>query len=262
MSTLTWTPPGGSALIFTGGDYDNARRLLDMRGLGPIQVSPFAVKGPRQPGTTLVDAVVPPRIVELDALLQEATNAALWSSRIAVASSMAVQPARLTEQFAMGELAVAITDGPSRVIDAMVASAEFIRGRGAGAWTTLSAEFYCPSPWWKATSDSSQVFAAGETFALDNPGDVDCPITVVATGGTVTVRNNTTGESIVVSGAPSAVTITTGFGNKQILAGGANAMKYLTVASSTMWQLRPGSNSVTVTGAGATVSWRPLYAGI
>jgi len=276
MSRVIFTPSSGATLTFETGNAADYR-LVDLQGIALPPLNPFTVKGPRQPGETLADVIVAPRIVELTGRLQAATEQELWNLRAAAIATLSVQPARLQGSLSLGLLTVEIDNMPVREIDAIAQSAELIRPRGAVPISPIDVEFYCPFPYWRPTADTTTAFVVNDTTDITNHGDVDTPIQVQFTGTTFTqvkIRNMTTGEDIIVdytAASEDYLEVTTGYGDKRVqklTAGTAvSRMQDLDAADSIMWQLRPGVNSVKFecTGdAGATVDviHRPLYSGL
>ena len=109
MATLVeWFPADGSAAArFTTGPAAPLR-LLRLEGTEPVAVEAVEVKSPNQPGATVLDVVVPPRVVTLGGLLAAASPAAAWDLRAALLRSLVQQPTRLGESYALGRLRVTL----------------------------------------------------------------------------------------------------------------------------------------------------------
>lgn len=296
MATLVeWFPPGAGAATVTFSTGTTAPyRLLALVGLEPVDVEAVIIKSPNQPGATAVDVVVPPRVITLSGLMQAASAAALWDIRTTLSRSMAQQPTRLGETYALGRLRVTIDGRQPLEVDCMVRSNEIGRPKGVKSIAPFDIEFLAPYPYWKATQDSQVLFSAagGFTFAItqpmsmpsnnvevdiDNTGDVDAPILAKLFGDITTARliNVTTGETLEITGnLPSTKywEVSTAFGDKRVdevtVATGARvtAMSKINLAKPDFWALRPGLNTVKFeadvnTSGRAELYWRRRQSG-
>jgi len=272
MATLIeWFPPSGTVLAFTTGNAA-AYRLMVADGLEPVAVEPLSIKSPNQPGDTAVDVIVPGRVVTLGGLIQAATPAALWTLRQELARSVAQQPTRLGETYALGRLRVTIDGRQPLEVDALPRSTHVPRPTGTKTLAPFDLEFYAPNPYWRDPTDTQVLFTAAGGFAfpitfplvmpsnnvlvaIDNVGDVDTPIVARLYGDITTARimNVTTGETLEITGqvvSGKYLEIATGFGLKRVdevtLADGTrvSAMDRINLSKPDFWALRPGLNSV------------------
>lgn len=122
---------------------------------------------------------------------------------------------------------------------------------GAGR---CSARFYCHDPV-VYDDDLSEVTDSG-TFDVENAGNYPVWPTIVVTGpgSTVTLTNEETGDDVVL--ADLSGTATVDFKARSVIVGGTD--EYGSVQPSPQWwQLQPGVNSITATGAtSVTVQYR------
>lgn len=295
MSTLVeWFPATGASVQFTTG-ATAAFRLFGLEGLMPVSVQPVSVKSPNQPGETAVDVVLPSRVITLSGLIQALTIDEVWTLRSVLSRSLAQQPTRLGEAYALGRLRVTFEGRQPLEVDAIPRSVEVQRPNGIKSIAPFDIEFYSPSPYWKEIADAQIIFTAAGGFGfsvvfplsmasnnitvdLDNLGDVDAPIKARLYGDITTgrVMNITTGETLEITGNLPATKyweISTAFGDKRIdevtIATGArvSVMNKLNLALPDFWSLRPGVNTVkfeaTVNTSGrAELYWRQRYSGI
>lgn len=122
---------------------------------------------------------------------------------------------------------------------------------GAGR---CSGRFICHDPI-VYDDDLSEVVGSG-TFNVENLGNYQVWPTFVVTGpgATVTLTNNVTGDDVVLAGLSGAATVD--FKARSVNVGGTD--EYGSVQPSPQWwQLQPGVNSITATGAtSVTVQYR------
>lgn len=122
---------------------------------------------------------------------------------------------------------------------------------GAGR---CSGRFICHDPL-VYDDDLSEVVGSG-TFDVENAGNYQVWPTVVVTGpgGTVTLTNEETADSVVLADLPGTATVD--FKARSVIVGGVD--EYGTVQPSPQWwKLQPGVNSITATGAtSVTVQYR------
>jgi hypothetical protein len=152
--------------------------------------------------------------------------------------------------------------------------------------------FKAHQPYWSATSAISTTFTTGlvpnffpifplrlssSQVVVDNVvinnGDLESwpTMTINGPGSVIVLRNLTTGESMsfgtLVLGTGESVIVNTGPGYKSVVSGmGVNLFRYLT-ATSSLWSLAPGSNSIRLEMSGAnsafgssiTFSYRQQY---
>ena len=295
MATLVeWFPADGSAPArFTTGPAAPLR-LLRLEGTEPVAVEAVTIKSPNQPGATAVDVVVPPRVVSAGGLLAAASPTAAWDLRAALLRSLAQQPTRLGEAYALGRLRVTLDGRQPLELAALPRSSSVERPAGTKAVAPFDIEWLAPEPYWRATADTQVLFtgAGGFGFALSfplamtsnnvqvevaNDGDVDAPITARLYGDVTTarIRNLTTGEELEISGHIAAgeyIEVSTAFGDKRVelvvVATGARTavMDRINLTKPDFWSLRPGLNVVTfeadvnVSGR-AELYWRQRQSG-
>lgn len=109
------------------------------------------------------------------------------------------------------------------------------------------------------------------TVTIDNPGDVESPVTIRVTGPATNpvITNATTGESIGLTldlAAGEWVEIRTTFGAASCrLANGSSAMGAVQPGS-TFWQMQPGPNTLTYADSGGDakvlIQYSPRYTGV
>ena len=295
MATLVeWFPADGSAPVRLTTGPAAPLRLMRLEGTEPVAVDAVTIKSPNQPGATAVDVVVPPRVVTAGGLLAAATPAAAWALRAALLRSLAQQPTRLGETYALGRLRVTLDGRQPLELAALPRATSVERPAGTKAVAPFDIEWLAPDPFWRATADTQVLFtgAGGFGFALSfplamtsnnveveiaNDGDVDAPITARLYGDVTTarIRNLTTDEVLEVTGHIAAgeyVEVSTAFGDKRVelvvVATGAHTavMDRINLAKPDFWSLRPGLNLVTfeadvnVSGR-AELYWRQRQSG-
>jgi hypothetical protein len=295
MATLVeWFPADGSALVrFTTGAVAPLR-VMRLEGTEPVAVESVAVKSPNQPGATVVDVIVPSRVVTLGGLLQAASPAAAWDLRAALLRSLVQQPTRLGEAYGLGRLRVTLDGRQPLELQALPRSSHVERPIGTKAIAPFDLEWLAPEPYWRAIADTQVLFTGtgGFGFAVEFPlemtsnnveveianlGDVDAPIVARLYGDVTTarIRNLTTGEELEITGnigATEYVEVSTAFGDKRVeqveIATGArtSVMDRINLAKPDFWALRPGLNVVTfeadinVSGR-AELYWRQRQSG-
>jgi hypothetical protein len=267
---------------------------MRLEGTEPVAVEAVTIKSPNQPGATAVDVVVPPRVVALGGLLAAATPGAAWDLRAGLLRSLAQQPTRLGEAYALGRLRVTLDGRQPLELRALPRSASVERPAGTKAIAPFDVEWLAPEPYWRAVADTQVLFtgAGGFEFALEYPlemtsnnveveiandGDVDAPITARLYGDVTTarLRNLTTGEDLEITGhiaSTEYIEVSTAFGDKRVelvvIASGARTavMDRINLAKPDFWSLRPGLNVVTfeadvnVSGR-AELYWRQRQSG-
>jgi hypothetical protein len=288
---------GGDALIFTTGPAAPLK-LVSMGGLGPVTVQPLTVKTPGQSGQTLLDVIVPPRVVTAVGQLQAADLAALWPMRAAFCRALVRQPVRPGETQTLGVLRIVRDGSPSLELDVVPLSSAVPAPKSSVGILPVDVEFEAPYPNWREIADALLAFVAsggwsfGEggtviEFPLEMPsnnieqeainaGDVDAPVLIRMYGEATTVRmlNETTGETIEILTTLAAgeyVEIDTSPGKKAVtlVSGGVRSdlMAALNLSLADFWTLRPGSNMVKFeadvnTSGSAEILWRQRYSGI
>lgn len=295
MATLVeWFPASGDPveIQFTTGTTA-PYRLLDLKGLEPVQVNPLSIKSPNQPGDTAVDVVVPGRVVTLTGMVQASSVAQAWGLRATLAQALAQQPTRLGETYALGRLRVTV-DGRTPLELECVPRSVALERPTLKSIVPFDLEFYAPFPYWREISDTQILFTAAGGFTwdltfslampsnnvqvdIDNVGDVDTPILARLYGDITTgrIKNLTTGETLEITGNLPATKyweVNTAFGSKYVreytIATGVyvSAMSKINLALPDFWSLRPGLNTVKFeadinTSGRAELYWRTRYSG-
>jgi hypothetical protein len=101
--------------------------------------------------------------------------------------------------------------------------------------------------------------------SVTNAGNVSAPPTFVLTSptNTITLTNSTYSETLTLTGLSGAGTVTVDFGARTVTAtsGASNRYSAVSFPSSVWWELRPGAQTVAVSGATATsgVRWRDSW---
>jgi hypothetical protein len=101
--------------------------------------------------------------------------------------------------------------------------------------------------------------------SITNAGNVSAPPTFVLTSptNTITLTNSTYSETLTLTGLSGAGTVTVDFGARTVTAtsGASNRYSAVSFPSSVWWELRPGAQTVAVSGATATsgVRWRDAW---
>lgn len=112
-------------------------------------------------------------------------------------------------------------------------------------------------------SNTSGTYNSASPGTIANAGNVGAPPTFVLTSptNTITLTNSTTSEVLTLTGLSGAGTVTVDFGARTVTATSGTANRYSAVSfpSSVWWELRPGNNTVAVSGATATVRWRDAW---
>lgn len=292
---------GGSKITLTTGNAA-AYRLLMLNGIEPVAVEPQAIKSPSQVGETAVDAVVPPRVVVAQTLIQAASESDMWPLRAALARALVQQPVRRGATIGLGRLRVTADGRGALELDVIPRSAVIERVPGRGFLQMADIEWMAPHPYWREISDSRLLFESddgGFEFGLefplemgtlnveqevDNQGDVDTSIIARIYGDldTARMRNLTTGEVIEITGnipdqasgdlVEPFVEINTAFGQKAITLYNGDGtsesiMDRLNLEKADFWSLRPGLNVVkfeaeTNTSGRAEIFWHQRYSGI
>lgn len=291
---VVWYPPSGASVTFETGSAATYR-LVSLDGVGPVPVTTAGLKSPKQAGETPLDVLVPARVVVLQALVQAASNEALWPLRAALARALVSQPVRPDEDIQLGRLRVYRDGGMDPLeLDAVVRSASMPAPKGGIGLLPIDVEFYAPSPWWRELADSTRILESeggfewglefdlemgtnNITVEIENHGDVDTPILarLYGEGSDPVISNDTYGQAIGIIGdveADQYVEIDTAFGQSTIhlVDGGVatSAMDLLALdVADDFWVLRPGLNTVSFeatpnVSARAVIIWREQFSGI
>lgn len=291
---VIWYSPRGETIEFNTGAAAT-HRLIALDGIGPLPVGPQSLKSPKQAGASPTDVLVDARVVTLQALVQAASNEALWPLRAALSKALVSQPVRSGESIELGILRVFRDGGLIPVeLEAIVRSASMPAPRGGVGLLAVDVEFWAPQPYWRelydteATMESSGGFEWDLEFGLemetnnieieiDNQGDVDAPFVARLYGECTDplLKNVTYDQQIGIIGDVDAgdyIEIDTSFGVTIIesVSGGVHtsAMDLLALdTADDFWPLRPGLNLVRFeaspnTSGRGVVLWRERYAGI
>lgn len=299
-TVLEWFPPVGDPVRFTSG-RQAAYRLRSLDGIGPVPVTPVTTRGPGQSGETMLDAVLPARVVVVQGLLQATDQAALWDLREALSRALSLQPVPSGGQQRLGRLRLARVGQQEVELDAVPRSVSIPMPPGGVGIGALDAEFLAPYPFWRDIVDRSLTMQQAGGFEWDlefplemptanleldvvNEGDVDAPVLIRFWGAMEdpVLHNDTTGQSLavegVIAGAGSGddgeyVEVDTTFGAKRVdlvdASSGVrtNAMDRLDLSRADFWSLRPGVNRIRFEADSnptgwAQVVWRPRWSGV
>lgn len=119
---------------------------------------------------------------------------------------------------------------------------------------TFDLTFYCSDPFYY---DKALKTASGSTMNLVNDGNWNSKKLTMQLNlnGEARIKNNTTGEQLILEGSGS---VTVDFEKACIYGGVAvNANKFY--KSGKFFELKPGANSIAITGATATANYRSCY---
>lgn len=268
-------------------------RILEADGLGPVAVSPQAIRSPGQRGVTAVDLAVPARVITLQFFSEYRTATEYWEKRRVLSRALVFEPPQPDSVMALGTLRLRRDGLPDREVLCLAQNAHIPYPKGLVGVIRVDVDFYCPSPYFQDAQDSTITLAAavaGMEFAnagfqvdnvsgfvaagndvqqeVINNGDVSAPIVGRMYGDITTgrLRNITTGETIEVTGNTAAgyyIEVNTGFGTKKVelvndtTGVRSSAMSRLNLALAKFWSLRPGSNIIRFE-ADANVSGRAL----
>jgi hypothetical protein len=281
--TLSWVDPDGNEYALTGSGA--IELLVGRQGalMPPVAFSEEEV--PSYPGARLREARHGVRDVDLPLCITAASELALWEARRAWAY-------RFDATRGDGKLRSTGPDGSQRDLTCRYSGGlqgnEGLDVSGA-YWMEFVATLRAVDPYWYGRNAvltsfvlgslsgwfpmfplrlaSSSIFSDASLAVL---GDKEAwPIwEVTGPGSALMLRNLTTGKLLSLSSALSAgekVTIDTRPGRKSVTRGdGTNLFPYLD-ATSSLWSLRPGSNSLRVELSGATaasavqLSYYPRY---
>lgn len=169
---LTWTPaaiPGATALVLDK-TVGSAWLLTDLLGAGPLTNAPTTAKGPGQEGETALDVPIPPRILIAQALNITDSETTLHAARAAVARAMVNIPVRPSTDLSLGRLLIERTSLSDLEIYATPRSASFSRVKGGYA-AVLDAQWFCPYPYFQATSDTTLTVPDTTTLSTSAAAD-------------------------------------------------------------------------------------------
>lgn len=278
MTQLIWTPPVGDPLTFDTA-ADAVIRLTTLDGIGAVSPELITRRGPGQEGATALDVTVPSRIVAVQAIVRTADRDALWTTRALISRAFSVRPVRFGSEIELGTLTLRRDSFDDRELDAVARSLDQQWANDMG-WGTLDAEWLCPYPYWRDVTDSTVAsIASGASGIAANAGDVDASIvaTIHGPATSATLTNVTTGRSLtaVVDLPTSAYRLEVDTSPERIVVQRVNETTGVVEnaiggldATSTLWLLEPGNNTVAFTAVGgsgsthASLAWRNRYAGL
>ncbi|WP_343241202.1 phage distal tail protein [Methanoculleus sp. UBA45] len=274
MMHLQWHAVNGAILDIREPDQeipDPPYVYLTSSGFGGGGCDVQTVTAPYQHGSTFLAALLVPRSLSLTFMIRAQDTEDLYARRRAItrAFSPAAGEGRLV--WIQGERSFSL-----RCVVGS-ASPAFPQGRQSAGptWQTVTVDLTASDPCWfeDALEQHLQGLAGGLAFpvafpahfafvsptvTIDNPGDVESPVTIRVTGPALNpvITNATTGESIglTVDLAPGEwVEIRTAFGAASCrLHDGSSAMGAVQPGS-TFWQLQPGENIVTLSTPSGSV---------
>lgn len=259
---VQWTSPAGEIIDFDGEAYT----VLDgaLGWLLPEYVLTHTLAGGYD---WYLDRVqVQPREIDFPVLVRAVDRPTLEQKLRDLAKAMCPHNA------AEGTLRVTRADFLTRMLaGVLLGGLAGSQGQSAGAyWQKVVLTFKCSDPFWSTESPASVSFeasapllyfpifplvmAGGSEFAteeVNNEGDVEAwPVwTIHGPGANISLRNLTTGKDLSLSGltllAPDTLEIDTRVGYKTITVNGTSMFNYL-AASSSLWSLTPGNNTIRV----------------
>ena len=284
---LQWHAVNGQILDIREPDTvvpDPPYVYLTSSGFGGGGCDVQAVKGPYQHGATFLAAMLVPRSLSLTFAIIAQNTEDLYQRRRAVAAAFSPAAGEGRLVWVQGEHSFSL-----RCVVGGASPAFPQGGQSAGpTWQTVTVDLTASDPCWfeDALEQHLQGLAGGLAFpvafpahfafvsptvTIDNPGDVESPVTIRVTGPALNpvITNATTGESIglTVDLAPGEwVEIRTAFGAASCrLHDGSSAMGAVQPGS-TFWQMQPGDNTLTYTDSGGDASvliqYSPRYTGV
>jgi hypothetical protein len=287
MMHLQWVSAGGAILDIQAPTTlipNPPYHLQSTSGFGGPGCDVQTVQAPYQHGATFLAALLVPRSLSLTFMIRAQDTEDLYARRRAItrAFSPAAGEGRLV--WIQGERSFSL-----RCVVGS-ASPAFPQGRQSAGptWQTVTVDLTASDPCWfeDALEQHLQGLAGGLAFpvafpahfafvsptvTIDNPGDVESPVTIRVTGPALNpvITNATTGESIglTVDLAPGEwVEIRTAFGAASCrLHDGSSAMGAVQPGS-TFWQMQPGDNTPTYADSGGDASvliqYSPRYTGV
>ena len=287
MMHLQWVSAGGTILDIREPDQeipDPPYVYLTSSGFGGPGCDVQTVQAPYQHGSTFLAALLVPRSLSLTFMIRAQDTEDLYARRRAItrAFSPAAGEGRLV--WIQGERSFSL-----RCVVGS-ASPAFPQGRQSTGptWQTVTVDLTASDPCWfeDAHEQHLQGLTGGlvlpmsfpahfafvsPTVTIDNPGDVESPVTIRVTGPALNpaLANATTGEQIglTLDLAPGEwVEIRTAFGAASCrLDDGSSAMSAVQPGS-TFWQMQPGPNVLTYADSGGDTSvliqYSPRYTGV
>lgn len=287
MMHLQWHAVNGTILDIREPDQeipDPPYVYLTSSGFGGGGCDVQTVQAPYQHGSTFLAALLVPRSLSLTFVIQAQDTEDLYARRRAItrAFSPAAGEGRLV--WIQGERSFSL-----RCVVGS-ASPAFPQGRQSTGptWQTVTVDLTASDPCWfeDALEQHLQGLTGGLAFpaafpahfafvsptvTIDNPGDVESPVTIRVTGPALNpvIANATTGEQIglTLDLAPGEwVEIRTTFGAASCrLDDGSSAMGAVQ-PDSVFWQMQPGPNVLTYADSGGDASvliqYSPRYTGV
>ena len=286
MMHLQWHGANGQILDIREPDNvvpDPPYVYLTSSGFGGSGCDVQTVKGPYQHGATFLGALLVPRTISLTFAILAQSTEDLYQRRRTVAAAFSPVAGEGRLVWVQGEHSFSLRC----VVGG--ASPEFVSGRGSGpTWQTVIVDLIASDPCWFEDEHEQHlqgvtgglVFPAAfpthfafvsPTVTIDNPGDVESPVTIRVTGPATNpvITNATTGESIGLTldlAAGEWVEIRTTFGAASCrLANGSSAMGAVQPGS-VFWQMQPGPNTLTYADSGGDakvlIQYSPRYTGV
>lgn len=124
----------------------------------------------------------------------------------------------------------------------------------------------CPDPYFKDATQSSTAVPGTVSNPSEAVQGAEFTITLTGSGTSLVLSNTTTGESLTINDtftSGEVIKISTIQGHKMISSRGSSKMAYVNLSSD--WpQLRPGDNTITISGVTCTAvcEFYPLYMGV
>jgi hypothetical protein len=288
---LSWFDVAGNEWPLNGETF--YRAIVGPTGLYGVPVSIITQDVPMQPGTAEKYVQRLARQPAIPLFMQADSEETLDSARRALRWAMA--PSR-----GVGVLRHTSNDGMIRDLNCRLAKGfegdENPNVRFPGAMT-LPLEFFAADPFWYDTDYQQQIFGTSGGTPLLGTGVAFLPIHLAPTGvvggasvanngddvawplwtltgpmTAATFTNNTTGDVLTITAtladATKTITIDTSPGQKTVIREDASKHFEYVSATSTLWGLAVGTNSITIsiTGSGAgtqlTLQYKQRYEGV
>ncbi len=287
MMHLQWHGANGQILDIREPDNavpDPPYVYLTSSGFGGGGCDVQTVQAPYQHGSTFLAALLVPRSLSLTFMIRAQDTEDLYARRRAItrAFSPAAGEGRLV--WIQGERSFSL-----RCVVGS-ASPAFPQGRQSAGptWQTVTVDLTASDPCWFEGEHEQHLqgltggmvlpvafpahFAfVSPTVTIDNPGDVESPVTIRVTGPALNpvITNVTTGESIGLTvdlAAGEWVEIQTAFGAASCRHWTGASLMGIVQPGSAFWQMQPGPNTLTYTDSGGDASvliqYSPRYTGV
>lgn len=283
MQTLTFTNAQGQSVeLKNSAPYV----LTSIEGTGGVETSIQTTKAPFQDGSTLHDVLLENRAIAIEGYVIGASREDMYSRRQTLASV-------LNPKLGAGTLTYQ-NDHTIKVIKAVPEQSPVFKER-MGNNQQFNIDLLCTLPFWMDPGYESvtlRYMMGGLTFPLilptafsersykrvmTNSGDVETPVEIEFYGPAInpTVKNNTTGEVIIVKRTlveGETLLISTEFGNKRVevlRADGSreNVFNWIDLSSS-FFQLQTGDNELEYTSnndsyvSSVLIKYRNRYVGV